>query len=208
LSFIVLSPCICWLLNFYTLYNLITHDFEFMRIICALSLLECRWSCDFHIFMDIHLFYFLLEGFRTNFKNYLKLVHYSSIGRVFKYVKIFSNHIFENPYLRRVVGWATIPCILLIEYIPNMCMITEVVMRYTRFLMKINFCILIFIFYVYVCIISQLILYLALTYIHIDIFLVLILQYPYIFRTNWFNSKLDLVLKNNWYLYKLMHYFY
>ena len=51
--------------------------------ICALLLFECRWSCDFHVFMDIFMFYFLLEGFSTCFQNYLSSL-YSSIGSDFQ----------------------------------------------------------------------------------------------------------------------------
>ena len=73
--------------------------------------LEC-WLCDFHIFMDIFLFYSLLEGFRTSFLIYYKtkcvFIHF---GRVFKLMlKLFSNLFLKTPSIEWAVGWATMPC--------------------------------------------------------------------------------------------------
>ena len=69
------------------------------------------------------MFYSLLEGLRTSLQDYHKtscvILHF---GRVFKYVKIFSNHIFENPYLQMAVGWTTMPCMLKLKIYLNMCM--------------------------------------------------------------------------------------
>ena len=42
-------------------------------------------------------------------------MRYSSCGRVFKHVIIIFKLIFENSYPIRAVGWATMPCMLLIE---------------------------------------------------------------------------------------------
>ena len=74
---------------------------------------EYQLLSDFHIFMDIFLFYSLLEGLRTSLQDYHKIIcvilHF---GRIFKHVKLFQIIIFENPYVQRVVGWATMPCLL------------------------------------------------------------------------------------------------
>ena len=66
--------------------------------------------------MNIFLFYSLLEGFRTSFEDYhktscviLHLVEFSIM------LKLFSNLFLKIPTLPRAAGWATMPCMLLIE---------------------------------------------------------------------------------------------
>ena len=73
---------------------------------------ECQLLSDFHVFMDIFMFYSLLEGLHTIFQDYHKLVVYFFILKEFSnLLKLFSNPIFENPFLQRADGWATMPCV-------------------------------------------------------------------------------------------------
>ena len=72
-----------------------------------------------------------LKDFVLVFKIIFKTSPYSSIGRAFKHIKIFSNHIFENSYLQRAIGWATMPCMRKIENLFKHVHEREVAMRYT-----------------------------------------------------------------------------
>ena len=71
---------------------------------------------DFHVLWDILLFYSLLEGFRTS----LQFYHITScvlfiLVALSILLKIFSNLFLKTPTLQRAVGWATMPCMLIIE---------------------------------------------------------------------------------------------
>ena len=133
---------------------------------------ECRWSCDFHVFMDSFMFYSLLKGLRTSlqnyhktsyvilhfervfnwyheicliylecqfcikcmlheiydlvsyfeeyitsyFKNYPKLVHILLLVEFSNYTQIFFKFFFlKTPTNRRADGWATMPCMLILN---------------------------------------------------------------------------------------------
>ena len=77
--------------------------------------LECQLLCDFHDLIDIFLFYSLLERFRTSLQVYHKTsCVFFILVEFFKHV-IFLNPIFENSYPKRAVGWATMPCMILID---------------------------------------------------------------------------------------------
>ena len=100
----------------------------FHEIIWALLLFECWWLCDFHVFMDIFLFYSLLEGFRTSFQVFHKTSFvFLHFGRVFNYAKIIFKLIFENSYLPKGVRIGDHVLYALIENLFNMCMKREVV---------------------------------------------------------------------------------
>ena len=59
--------------------------------------------CDFHIFMDIFLFYSLLEGFRTSFQDYHKtsyvILHLEEFSIM---LNLFSNLFLKTPSIK---GW-------------------------------------------------------------------------------------------------------
>ena len=103
------------------LYLMFSHDFIFMSVICAYIDFEClviMWSTCFS--WNIFLFYSLLEGFRTSFQLFHITSSYSSYGRVFKHT-IFSNLFLKTPTHPRAVGWATMPCMLIIENLFKTC---------------------------------------------------------------------------------------
>ena len=83
---------------------LFTHDFCFHELYMCFIDFECQLLSDFHVFMDIYLFYSLLEGFHTSFQDYHKTSSYSSLGSVFNYAKIIFKLIFENSFLPKG-GW-------------------------------------------------------------------------------------------------------
>ena len=70
--------------------------FLFYEIIWALFLFECRWSCDFHVFMDSFMFYSLVGGLRTSLQDYHKTSYVILFERAFNYAKI----IFKFTFLK------------------------------------------------------------------------------------------------------------
>ena len=82
-------------------------------------------------FMDIFLFYSLLEGFLLVFKFFIKLVCILYFGKVFKYAKPIFKLIFENPYPLKG-GWIGDHALYAkIENHFNMCINRVVIMSYT-----------------------------------------------------------------------------
>ena len=61
------------------------------------------------------------ESITSYFKNYLKLVHILLLVEFLTILSYFQNPIFENPYLQRAAGWATMPCMLKLKIYLNMC---------------------------------------------------------------------------------------
>ena len=95
----------CWLHDSYTHIILIYSWFCFHELYMCFIDLECRWSCDLHVFYGIYsCFIPYLKNFVLVFKIILKLVFIFQLIVIFKHVKLFSNHIYENPYLLRAVG--------------------------------------------------------------------------------------------------------
>jgi len=76
---------------------------------------ECWWLCDFQVSWIYSCFIPFLKDFVLVYKFFIKLVRILHFGRVFKFAKLILKLIFENPYLQRAVGWAIMPCMLLIE---------------------------------------------------------------------------------------------
>ena len=110
-----LIPWFCWLRDFlHSMFDVYSW-FLFHEAIWALLICECWWLCDFHIHGYISWFNPYLKDFALVFKFILKLVHILHLVEFFKLVKVFSNHILENPYNQRVDGWATTSCMLIIE---------------------------------------------------------------------------------------------
>ena len=113
LSLIDLSSWFYWLHDFCTLYISFVYSwFWFMSLYEFYRFLSIDFLVVF-IYYGIYICFIpFLKDFVLVFKIIIKLVSYSSIGRVFKYVKRVSNLIFENPYHPRTVGWAIMSCVL------------------------------------------------------------------------------------------------
>ena len=115
-------PWFCWLHDSFTHINWCLLMICFHEIIWALLLFEYYWLCDFQSFMDIFLFYSLLEGFRTSLQVYHKTsCVFFIFGRVFNCAKTIFK-LFENPYPSKG-GWLgdhALYAILKINL--NMCM--------------------------------------------------------------------------------------
>ena len=79
-------------------------------------------------------FHVFEESLTSYFKNHLKLVHILLLAEFSNMLNCFQTLIFENPYLLRAVGWATMPCMLKMKNLFNMCMNRVVVMSYIHVL--------------------------------------------------------------------------
>ena len=93
------------------------HEYDMCLIV--FECLMIMWLTCFS--WNIFLFYSLLEGFRTSLQIFHITSSYSSYGRVFKRVILFSNLFLKIPTLPRAVGWATMPCMLIIENLFKTC---------------------------------------------------------------------------------------
>jgi len=101
MKFYCLFPWLCFSHNFctLTLFDVFSWLCFHKYYMCYINF-ECWYLCDFHIFIDIVLFYSLLEGFRTSFQDYHKtscvillLVEFSIM------LKLFSNLFLKTPTL-------------------------------------------------------------------------------------------------------------
>ena len=119
-----LFPWFHWLYDSYTHIILVCSCFLFSWVLYMLyrlwvSIVVWRRCFSWNRFM----FYSLLEGFHTSFQNYPKTNSYSSLGRVFNYVKINFKLFFEKS-LPMMGGWMGDHALhAQIENHFNMCMI-------------------------------------------------------------------------------------
>ena len=123
---------------FYVFHIILVHSHHYCFLmtlfhkshICFIFL-ECWWLCDFQIFMDIFLFYSLLEWFLLVFKFSIKLVVYFLILEEFSIMLNYFQTYFWKP-LPSMGDWMGDHALYAqIENYFNMCMNRVIFMSYT-----------------------------------------------------------------------------
>ena len=104
-------------------YLMFSHGFVFMSTICTNLDFECFGDHVIYIVSwNIILFYSLLEGFRTSYTFFIKLVRILHYGRAFQTYYIFKLIFWKPlPIQGRLVGRPCLVCLIL-KILLNMCM--------------------------------------------------------------------------------------